>query len=237
MNSKSSRLVGLMLTAIATFCILATAAVAGPPLICHAFDIGNAKSLPWISHDWNLSGAEKYDTHNLASDTLAILNASPVPLVHMETLRRATLYARKDPAAAKQLLLQLVARAKSSEASSNPEAFVLFDAAYLIEAYKQWLSEKGQNPANGLDGLPWLKHALQLRPSDPQMAFAAALITLHGPETECREYAQSASAGAKNDQLLKRNLATHFLGEQSPTMAEMMLKKDSAKSETKVAQQ
>jgi len=237
MHPKSFRLIRLTLTASATFLVLASVAFAGPPLICHAFDIGNAKSLPWISHDWNLSGVENYDTHSLANDTLAILNASQVPLVHMETLRRATLYARKDPVAAKQLLLQLVARAKSTEASSTPDPFALFDAAYLTEAYKQWLGEKGENLANGLDGFSWLKHAMQLRPSDSQMAFAAALITLHSPESEHREYAQIAAAGANNDELLKRNLATRFLGAQSQTMAEMILKNDSAKSETKVARQ
>jgi hypothetical protein len=237
MHLKSLRFIRLTLIAMATFFVYANAAIAGPPLICHAFDIGNAKSLLWISHDWNLSGTENYDTHNLASDTLAILNASQVPLVHMETLRRATLFARKDPVAAKQLLLQLVARAKSSEASSSPDPFALFDAAYLTEAYKQWLGEKNENPANGLDGLPWIKRAMQLHPNDPQMAFAAALITLRGPEADHREYAQIATAGAKNDELLKRNLATHFLGAQSPTMAEMILKNDSAKSETKVARQ
>jgi len=237
MHPKSFRLIRLTLTAIATFFVYVNAAVAGPPLICHAFDIGNAKSLPWISHDWNLSGVENYDTHHLANDTLAILNSSQVPLVHMETLRRATLYARKDPVAAKQLLLQLVARAKSSEASPTPDAFALFDAVYLTEAYKQWLGEKGENPANNLDGFSWLKHAMQLRPSDPQMAFAAALITLHGPESEHREYTRIATADAKNDQLLKRNLATHFLGAQSQTMAEMILKNDSNRSETKVARQ
>jgi len=236
MHPKPLRLIRLTIT-ISTFFVLASAAVAGPPLICHAFDIGNAESLPWISHDWNLSGVENYDTHNLANDTLAFLNASQVPLVHMETLRRATLYARKDPVAAKQLLLQLVARAKSSEASSAPDAFALFDAAYLTEAYKQWPGEKGENLANGLDGFSWIKHATQLRPSDPQMAFAAALITLHGPESEHREYAQIAAAGANNDELLKRNLATRFLGAQSQTMAEMILKNDSTRSETKVARQ
>ena len=225
------------LIAIATLFVYANAAVAGPPLICHAFDIGNATSLPWISHDWNLSGTENYDTHRLPKDTLAILNASQVPLVHMETLRRATLYARKDPVAAKQLLLQLVARARSSEASSSPDPFASFDAAYLTEAYQQWLDEKGKNPADGLDGLPWIKRCMQLRPGDPQMAFAAALITLHGPESEHREYTQTAIAGAKNDEPLKRNLATLFLGAQSPTMAEIILKNDSAKSETKVAMQ
>jgi hypothetical protein len=82
-----------------------------------------------------------------------------------------------------------------------------------------------------------MKQAMQLRPNDPQMAFAAALITLRGPESEHREYAQTATDGAKNDALLSRNLATHFRGAQSETMAEMILKDDSAKSETKVARQ
>jgi len=233
MCSKLTRFVRYVLSSIATFFVLTSAAVAGPPLICHPFDIGNAKSLPWISHDWNLTGAENYDTHDLSGDTLAILNSSQVPLIHMETLRRATLYARKDPVAAKQLLLQLFARAKSAEASSSPDAFALFDAAYLTEAYKQWLGEKSENPANGLDALPWLKHATQLRRNDPEMAFAAALITLRGPEADHREFAQLATAGAKNDALLKRNLATHFLGAESQTMSEMILKS----SETKVARQ
>ena len=237
MHSKSLRFVSSMLAAITTFFCLTTSLIAGPPLICHAFEIGNAKSLPWVSHDWNLSGSENYDTLHLANDTLAVLDAGRVPLVHMETLRRATLYAGKDPVAARQLLLQLVTRAKSTEASSSPDAFALFDAAYLTEAYKQWLGEKGENPANGLDGLPWMKHAIQLRPSDWQMAFAAALITLRGPESEHREYAQIATDGAKNDALLGRNLAARFRGAQSETMAEMILKNDSAKSETKVARQ
>jgi hypothetical protein len=82
-----------------------------------------------------------------------------------------------------------------------------------------------------------MKDSMQLRPEDPQMAFAAALITLNGPEPEHREFAQKATAGAKNDELLKRNLATHFLGAQSPTMAEMILKDGSTRSETKVARQ
>src|SRR4029077_11282675 len=88
----------------------ANSALAGPPLLCHTLDIGNAKSLPWISHDWNLTGSESYDTKNLPADTIAILDSDPTILVHMETLRRATLYAQKDSIAAKQLLLKLIAR-------------------------------------------------------------------------------------------------------------------------------
>jgi hypothetical protein len=229
MRSQSPRFARFTLPALATLFVLASSAVAGPPLICHAFDIGNAKSLRWVSHDWNLTGGENYDTNNLAGDTLAILDASKVPLVHMETLRRATLYARKDPVAAKQLLLRLVARAQSSESSSNPDAFALFDAAYLTEAYKQWLGEKNQNPANGLDGFIWIKKAIQLGGNDPQMEFAAALITLRGPEAEHQEYAQKATNGAKNDELLARNLASHFLGSQSLTMSEMILENIPAK--------
>jgi hypothetical protein len=151
----------------------------------------------------------------------------------METIRRATLYARKDRLAAKQLLLQLVSRAQSAETSGRTDAFAFFDVAYAIEAYKQWLGERGENPAAALDGLPWMQKALAQNPDDAQMNFAAALITLHGPEKEHQHYAQNAAAGAKNDPLLARNLSTHFLGAESQTMAEMI----SRNSETNVAKQ
>src|SRR5439155_1703024 len=55
---RSSRFVVVLL---ATLLSLATLTKAGPPLICHSVEIGAAKSLPWISHDWNLSGGEKGD--------------------------------------------------------------------------------------------------------------------------------------------------------------------------------
>src|SRR5215468_12082562 len=92
----------------------AATALAGPPLICHSFDIDGAKSLPWVSHDWNLSGSEGYDTSKLAADTIDILDSSQVTLVHMETLRRATLYAKKDRVAAKELINRLMARANAT---------------------------------------------------------------------------------------------------------------------------
>src|SRR5579859_1692114 len=143
----------------------AATAFAGPPLICHSFDIDGAKSLPWVSHDWNLSGGENYDTSKLAADTLAILDSSQVTLVHMETLRRATLYARKDRVAAKQLIARLVARAgatKASPSSTPPDALAIFDAGYLAEAYKQWLGAE-DNPAQRFDGYALVQLALQRR--------------------------------------------------------------------------
>jgi len=212
--------------------LFATAAQAGPPLICHAFDIGTAKSLPWVSHDWNLTGNESYNSNSLVTDTIAILDADPTVLVHMETLRRATLYARANPLAAKQLLLKLIARADSS-VNSPAAALASFDLGYLAETYKEWLGNDQSNPAQGLDGYALIKKAIQLRPNDPQMEFAAALITLNRPSSDQQQHAQKAIAGAKNDPLLARNLATHFRGPQTELMSDMI----SANSNVKVARQ
>ncbi len=225
---RSSRLVVVLL---ATLLCLATLAKAGPPLICHSVEIGPAKSLPWISHDWNLSGGETYDTKNLVRDTLEILAPDTLVLVRMETLRRATLYARKDPLAAKELLARLHARATSAESSGRPDALAWFDVGYLAEAYKQWIgqswmkvSKDEQNPAAGLDGYALVKKAIGLRGSDPQMEFAAALITLSGPAEDHRQHALKAIAGARIDPLLAQNLAMRFAGPQSQTMSEMLAK-------------
>src|SRR5438477_12768830 len=161
---------------VATSLLLATVAQAGPPLICHTIEIGQSKSLPWISHNWTLSGGETYDTKNLVRDTLEILALDTPVLVRMETLRRATLYARKDSRAAKELLARLHARATSAESSGRPDALAWFDVGYLAEAYKQWIGQSWmkvakdeQNPAAGVDGYALVKKAIGLRGSDPQM--------------------------------------------------------------------
>src|SRR6202165_3329222 len=210
---------------------IATVAHAGPPLICHPIEIGQAKSLPWISHNWNLSGSENYDTKSLVRDTLEILAPDTPVLVRMETLRRATLYARKDPLAAKELLARLHARATSAESSGHPDALAWFDTGYFAETCKQWIgqswmrvSNDEQNPAAGVDGYALVKKALDLRGPDAQMEFAAALITLSGPQEEHRQHALKAIAGAKTDPLLAQNLAKHFNGPQSQAMSEMLAK-------------
>src|SRR5260370_32191519 len=145
---RSPRFAIVLVAAVLCF---ASIAQAGPPLICHTIEIGQAKSLPWIGYDWNLSGGENYDTKNLVADTLDILAPETPVLLRMETLRRATLYARKDPLAAKELLARLHARATSAESSGHPDALAWFDAGYLVETYKQWL---GQNLPHMTDGMP-----------------------------------------------------------------------------------
>jgi len=224
---------------IAALLCLATVAQAGPPLICHTIEIGQAKSLPWISHNWNLSGGENYDTKNLVRDTLEILAPDTPVLVRMETLRRATLYARKDPAAAKELLARLHARATAAESSGHSDALTWFDVGYLAGTYKQWLGQNlphmtdgmrmDPNPAAGVDGYAMLKKALAMRAAalhadDPQMEFAAALITLSGPQDEHRQHAQKAIGGAKTDSLLAQNLSARFIGPQTETMSQLLAK-------------
>jgi hypothetical protein len=206
---------------VAALAMIAAPALAGPPLICHAIDIGSAESLPWTSSGWNLSGQETYDVSHLVPDTLALLVPSTPVLIRMETMRRATLYAQQRTAVAKELLLRLEAKTRE-----NPkDALAAFDFGYLAESYKQaswlhqhtdWLKAAGgdktahANVAAGVDGYEWVQKAIALRGSDPQMEFAAALMTTEGARAEHERHLRNAQAGAKADALLARNLASRF---------------------------
>jgi hypothetical protein len=198
----------LAISIVAVLLGFTTFAQAGPALICHPIEIGQAKSLPWV--DWNHKGRTDYDLKNLTPDTVAILSPNTPVLVRMETLRRATIYARQDPQMAKELITRLQARAANSDAAGHPDALAWFDVGYLAEAYKQWMGKGEPNPAVGLDGYGWVRKAISLRTSDPEMEFAAALITLTGPEGAHHAHVRKATAGAKNDPLLAQNLASNF---------------------------
>lgn len=198
------------LTVGATAIVLgfSTFALAGPPMICHAINIGPAQTLPWVDLNYR-KGSGNYELNNLPQDTLAILDSNSSVLVHMETLRRATIYARQDSQIAKQLIVRLHARAENSSADSKG-ALAWFDVGYLSETYKQWFGAGEANPARNADGYAWVEKAIGLRGSDPEMEFAAALITLSGPERNHSEHVQKALAGANTDALLAQNLASTF---------------------------
>lgn len=193
----------------------ATPALAGPPLICHAIAIGQAQSLPWTTQGWKLSGTENYDVRNLVPDTLAILSATTPVLVRMETLRRATLYVQKDSQTARELLARLHARSTTAQNAGHPDALAIFDEGYLAETYKQWLGKESSNPATGIDGYASVKRGIELRGQDPQMEFAAALITLSGPKDAHREHVLRATAGANKDPLLAQNLSSRSMRDNS----------------------
>jgi hypothetical protein len=143
-------------------------AYAGPPLVCHAIDIGSAKTLPNVELNYR-KGSTSYDLKNLAADTLNILDSDSSVLVHMETLRRATIYARQNPQVAKELLVKLRARAGNPDTADSARALAWFDVGYLVEVYRQWFN-LGQeaNPAVGIDGYAWVKKAISLRGEDPR---------------------------------------------------------------------
>jgi hypothetical protein len=222
-------------TAIFLTLVFATAALAGPPLICHSFDIGTAKSLPWISHDWRLTGSESYNVNNLVTDTISILDSDSTVLVHMETLRRAVLYSQKDPVTAKHLLLKLIARSDAASLYTPNGTLATFDIGYFAATLDQvhWINKDFANPAQGLDAYALVKKAIHFHDDDPQMNFAAALITLDDPSADQQGHAKKALVGAASDPLLARNLVSHFMGPQTETMTSMI----SRNFNTKVAQQ
>jgi len=202
---------------LAAIVLLAAPVFAGPPLVCHPITIGSARSLPWTSTTWNLSGEQSYDVKHLVSDTLALLRPDTPVLVRMETMRRAALYSQNNSALARQLLAGLAARTTSDES----DAMAAFDYGYLIETYRQLqmafrVSRGGMNrrdwvnPAAGLDGYALVKQAISMRGGDAELEFAAALITTENSKQDYSEHAAKAKAGMKQDPLLAQNVASHF---------------------------
>ncbi len=115
------RLISLLPASLLVAGLLAVeTAVAGPPLICHPVDIGEAKSLPWGSGAF--AQRRDYSPSQVVGDTLALLAKETNVLVHMETLRRAALYTDRDSDLAVGLLGDLMARALNSEAAGTSDA-------------------------------------------------------------------------------------------------------------------
>ncbi len=240
MNRSKFVSFGLTTAVFATLIALPQVAHAGPPLTCHPFDIGGAKSLPWTSDTWKSSGKEDYNLARLVADTEALLAPDTPVIVRMETIRRATLYAQKDPQVAKDLLETLKARAMNAGAKGHADALAWFDLGYLVETYRQanmtWKKlPSGKydpvylpNAASGLDGYAWVVKAINLREQDPEMEFAAAIIAAYPRQKSYDAHLRKAVSGATDGSLLARNLVTHF-GSQSKTIAELRAQVGAAK--------
>lgn len=208
---------GKSMKILAAIVLLAAPVFAGPPLVCHPINIGSARSLPWTSATWNLSGDESYDVSHLVADTLALLGPDTPVLVRMETIRRAALYSQNNALVARELLAGLKARATIGE----HDALAAFDYGYLIETYRQlemaFRMSRGEkhrgdwvSPASELDGYAWVKKAIGIRGGDAEMEFAAALITTENSKQDYSVHAAKAKAGMKEDPLLAKNVASHF---------------------------
>ncbi len=190
--------------------LFAASSYAGPPLICHPFQTGNAKSLPWAStgKSWN-EPLSSYDTRRLVLDTTELLTPSTPVLARMETLRRAAIYGRKDSSAGQDLLVALRNRMNSADKASK--ALAMFDYGYLVETYKQlWEATALKSTAAPIDGVAEITKAIQMRGGDAEMEFAAAVAT-EGQKNETHEtHLRNAAKGAAPGSLLARNLSSHF---------------------------
>jgi hypothetical protein len=204
----SRRISGLALVALLA---AATPALAGPPLLCHPFDIGNARSLPWDGTNAWWHGKPTYNLKHLVADTEALLTPSTPVIVRMETLRRAALYASLDRTVAANLLSSLTSRANAASITA------LFDAGYLTETYKQIAMLRGEREfaaragtiagvLGKADGLAMLNKAITMRPDDPSLQFAAALVAATADRAAYRAHADKARKGAAQDALLAKNI-------------------------------
>jgi len=203
----------LAVTAIAT----ARPALAGPPLLCHPFDIGTAASLPWGSGSGWFDGNPSYRLSGLVGDTEALLGPDTPVVVRMETLRRASIYASRDPKIAAELLARLTAKADNSKTAGRPDALAFMDAAYVSEALRQIVLIGGitgykdrvdgvRDVLRGHDGVQYINASLAARPGDAGLEFAAALISADKDRAAYQRHAERAREGAAQDALIARNL-------------------------------
>ena len=241
MHRKMLRSISLAVTSVLCLLVVHQAALAGPPLLCHPFEIGNARSLPWSGSEWR--GVDKnYIISRLVADTLALLTPETPVLVRMETLRRATVYALlptaditlaspiKDPVVARELLDRLKARIPEADAKSDKRAAALamFDYGYLVESYKQAIWDPHASPggrlASDIDGYGFIVKSIAMCGSDPEMEYAAALSCM-GRKREAGQdayvaHVQKALAGAPEGSLLARNILNYFR-DRGKTIAEL----------------
>jgi hypothetical protein len=191
----------------------ASVAFAGPPMICRAYDIGTAASLPGGSDGHGVSAA--YDRTQLVADTLAVLKSDTPLLVRMETLRRAAVYAtngmkdwdkgnypKEDRALAAALLERL--RERAGHSSGDARTLAVFDVGFFAETLRQTRMDPN------LDGYPLLVEVATARPNDAEVAFALALASVSPQRKEHAEHLARARATAKPGSLLAANIDSHF---------------------------
>lgn len=221
MFKSTTHLFGALVVMMLAF---ASPALAGPPLICHPFDTAGGALLEWGSGPgWN-TPKPSYDIKKLPAEVARLLESDAPVLTRMENLRRATIYAMKDPAVAHQLLTMVMGRAMTPR--SDAQAW--FDAGYLIESYKQavhlrghlrqgygaqergllWTKDKGWTATDvtlKVDGYGFVKKAIAMASAlNAEMEFAASLMTQGAVASAHRA---RATASAARGSVVAQNLA------------------------------
>jgi hypothetical protein len=209
-STSRLRTAALVLAVVAA----ATPAFAGPPLICHPFETRGGTLLPWgatstSGTQWN-APLGTYKVANLTADVITLLDNDAPVIARMENMRRATIYATKDPAVARDLLEAVMARTGKTDGAQ-----AWFDAGYLIESYRQAeaiRADRGQawaavDALTRTGGYGFVKKAIGMT-SGPhaEMEFAASLMTQGAAASEHRA---RASAAAVSGSALAANLAKY----------------------------
>ena len=215
MTIPTSWRLGLALSAL----LFAAPALAGPPLLCHAFDTAGAPTLDWGGPGWN-DARRDYDLARLGERTEALLGPQVPVIARMETLRRAAIYASRDGDTLRELSERLQARLKAAE-GRDAKALALFDAGYFLETLQEvdrlqdydmpgigWVDRQVLRALlTQPDGSQRIDEALALRPDDPGLRFAAALVaTADGRTADIATHARQARGDAAQDRLLALNI-------------------------------
>jgi hypothetical protein len=199
------------LLALTAVICCATPALAGPPLICFPFEVESGKLIAWgTGPGWNTPD-RAYDIKNVIADTTATLAADAPVLTRMENMRRATIYAMRDPQIAHELLKAVMNRALATTVDSR----AWFDAGYLIESYKQAVHLRDTRKPElrawavvdetiRVDGYNWVKKAMAMTAPSAEMEFAASLMTQGAVASSHRA---RAIAAAPKGSIVARNIA------------------------------
>ncbi|MCA9297061.1 MAG: hypothetical protein KC983_11100 [Phycisphaerales bacterium] len=189
---------------------IAAGAFAGPPAVCKPIDIGDASTLPLA--ELPMKTSKTYDRAKLITDVIAILDkhqADDDVFIHMETLRRATLYVRHDRAMANALRQTILTRLDT--APKGARTLRLLDAGFLTQAFEQaglpLVKPTGEDA--GIVGYAWIREALEAAPDNGRLEFAAAVVTASASARLLKQHEARAAAQADIDPLLAGNLKVH----------------------------
>ena len=211
-----------------TLIVLAGAALAGPPLICHTYSIGNDTSLPWGADKNSWSNTDpQYDVENLTADTLKLLDSGKPLLTRMETLRRAAVYSGKNTASGLKLVNRLMARALESEVKGQTNSLALFDAGYFVESMKQMSHISKSTAFSDIDGYDWAKRSLP--GLQDKLAAEYALGLMQAETSWPNEHIRRAVLGAQEGSLLAQNLLKHYRNQSLAEVKQMLAVKSASR--------
>jgi hypothetical protein len=160
----------------------------GSPLLCFPLDVGAAATLPFGGDGFDVKS--DLTTEEVVKQTRALLEKSDDPLVHMETLRRATIWfmgkdaaeaAGKFRAVLADATLRAAAAAGDGTARAHHEAMRWFDLGYFQAAARQGGVLQLRNEHE------WLEKAARLAPDDLALRFGVALAQYFPGEEEDRK--------------------------------------------------